>query len=42
MRTVLVRGFWALQSEMKELKRESTWYLEMVIAGAVGMVKGMQ
>lgn len=42
VRTVLVRGFWALQSEMKELKRESTWYLEMIITGAVGMVKGMQ
>lgn len=32
----------ALQSEMRELKGESTWYLEVAIARAVGMVKGMQ
>lgn len=37
-----MRGAWALQSEMKELEGESIWYLEVVIAGAVGMVKGMQ
>lgn len=39
MKTGLVRGVLALQSEMKELKGESTWYLEMAISGAVGMVK---
>lgn len=37
-----MRGVLSLQSEMKEHKGESTWYLEMVIAGDVGMVKGVQ